>query len=169
MNEIRRDMLSRSESTTYPIQGDGIDWYTGFDHSDNQLLVVRSFPTVVALSFRRDGDLQEFFSVPGFPSSSSLEFSDDDEKALQNWFDEIGFRLSLIRVKRFHLNDYDIAISDLPEEYREALVNPTKQFPEDREVALQRLDRWSKVGLFVLRLNEFVDLWIDGTGQVQAS
>ena len=168
-HEIRAHQFSRDPSTVYLLQGDDVDWQTGFTTGGNQLLVVRMFPDVLAIRFTHDGNVDQMISAPGFPSTFSGFFSDQDEETLREWLNQVGFQPGLIRIRRFFFPEYHVGISDLPSYFQHILLNPAEHNQDEQAFAQRELLRWSKEGIFELSLGEHNDLWIDKTGQVIAT
>lgn len=169
MNTISKDSLTRGESAVYPIKGDDVDWHAGIISSGEQILVVLFFPTILALRFSANGELVGLMSVSGFPSQSIGVFSQQDDERLQDWLKDIGFRPSLIRIKRFFLPEYNIGISDLSQMFKKYLLHPNQFDRDEVDFAERESQRWSAKGLFELWLNEWTDVWIDGMGEIVAT
>lgn len=168
-DEIHANNFSRNSSALYQLQGDGVDWQTGFTRDGDQVLVIRMFPDVLAIRFTHDGNLGCVVSVPGFPSTSSGFFSDQDEEALCGWLSQVGFQSGYISVRRFFLSDHHVGISDLPLYFQDILLNPTNYSQDEYTFAQRELSRWTKEGIFEFSLGEHNDLWIDRTGQIIAT
>jgi hypothetical protein len=168
-DEIHADNFSRDLLALYHLQGDDVDWQTGFTRDGDQLLVIRMFPDVLAIRFTHNGKLDRIVSVPGFPSSSLGFFSEQNEEALREWLSQVGFRPGLIRVRRFFLSEHHVGISDLSSYFQNILLSPSKYSQDERAFAQRELFRWSKEGIFELSLGEHNDLWIGKNGQIIAS
>lgn len=167
--EIHIHNFSRSPSTLYRLQGDNVDWYTGFTGDRGQILVIKNFPDVLVIRFAHDGNIDGVVPVSGFPSTSAGFFSEQDEEVLGEWLSQAGFQPGLIQVKSFFLSEHHIGISDLSSFFKNILLNPTKYSQAERAFAQRELSRWSKEGLFEFSLGEHNELWIDKTGQIIAS
>jgi hypothetical protein len=124
---------------------------------------------VLVLTFTADGYLANVGSVPGFPTEAEGCFSAEDTVALQNWFQRVRLELATIRVKRFALLQHQLMINDFPRYYQDMLQHPEGCSNEEHAFAQRELDRWSVEGLFELSLHDDYDVWINDSGQIQAT
>lgn len=158
------------------------DFDAGMTGDGRQVLMGLDCPDLVAIFFDAAGDLirhearhLEFLQrsgliVDGEPIEGAVGYYDiDDERILHRivaWQEELQFRSTTIRVKRFFLDELGIGIEDYPSHFGEILVDPGASDEEKRDLR-DSMRLWDADGQFVLHWGN--DYWLDDSGEVTSS
>lgn len=163
MNEASKERL-------YPIGTDEVYFGTGVDSGGHQRLVGLLCPNLVMFCFDQVGNLvrTEKRSVSFFRDAVP-PFDIYDERLaplLEEWKEEIGFRPTAIRVKKFWSAEYGVGIEDYPSHFDENLMDPNTDEDEKTDIK-ESMKLWDEAGQFVLQWGN--DYWLDDTGSVVSS
>jgi hypothetical protein len=170
-------VISRSEDHLYSIDSDPVHYYwTGITNNSNQALVIIHYPAIIGIFFKNDGEItttqQRLLSSRTRDVATRFglreAFAQEDE-VFHSWMEAIGFHQQVIRVKRFFSPEYHIGILDFPQLFTDILQHPTHYSEDEYRVAERELDRWSRLGLFELWLNDATNIWIDQSGEIESS
>lgn len=159
--EQRADEDDDGEPRLYPLQAGEGYFEAGVARDGTQVLMAAFYPVCFAITFDAGGELVGYEERPrggGAP----------DERELDGWKAEIGFRPATIRVRRFTIPERGLGIEDLCGFDEELLEDPgSEPDPDERARRLAGIRAWMEEGCFVLYWGN--DLWLDGTGQVTSS
>ena len=146
------------EPHIYPIQNDGLHFYTGLLPSGRPVLMGVQRPELVLVEFDKNG---------GVVQVVTHDSSRDEENTLRSWQTEIGLQPGTIFVCAFFLTERWIGIHDLPDHYQDALNAPQNYDAEERDFLQNEAALWKERGDFVLYWNE--DYYLNRDGVLESS
>jgi hypothetical protein len=169
--------FSREDDYLYTIKEDPTYYYTGTMTHGRQAVAVIYYPSVITVVFDEMGHFVDVTDKPLPESTKNMidqrgfteAFVGGADREILTSLRESGFREQPVKVRRFFLPRYHIGIRDFPETFCDVLANPSMFSPEERALAEQEAQRWSREGLFELWLNSDSYRWINRDGEVEAS
>jgi hypothetical protein len=181
-DESEDNGTSEGGSRLYPIRPEQGYFVAGMTGDGRQVLMGLYCPDLVAIFFDASGDLirheahhLEFLQrsgviVDGERIEGMVGYYDIyDERIpprIVAWQEELQFRSTTIRVKRFFLDELGIGIEDYPSHFGEILDDPGASDEEKGDVR-DSMRHWDADGQFVLHWGN--DYWLDDSGEVTSS
>jgi len=155
----------------YAIKPDeGYGFSAGVTPGEEQVLMGLFCPNLVAFRFDRVGNLLGVEQRPlPFFRDATPPYDIYDERIgpmIEAWQAEMGFRPTIIRVRRFFSDEHSIGIQDYPAHFHEILSDPDEAEDQKADVR-ESMELWDKDGQFVLLWGN--DYWLDESGGVVSS